>query len=51
MIKFSNGGIERPQTGDLLIWNKRNPYFPYGHVAVVLSVSLDTTTPYVIVGE
>lgn len=39
------------RSGDLLIWNKREPYFPYGHVAVVLDVQLEAEEPYITIGE
>ncbi|CAD8063605.1 unnamed protein product [Paramecium sonneborni] len=49
--KFQNGGIETPILGDLLIWQKDDGEFPYGHVAVVLNVDLESDYPHVLIAE
>ncbi|CAD8050479.1 unnamed protein product [Paramecium primaurelia] len=49
--KFLNGGIEPPQQGDLLIWQKDNGEFPYGHVAVVIAIDIVSASPHVLIAE
>ncbi|CAD8152897.1 unnamed protein product [Paramecium octaurelia] len=51
LTKFYNGMTTSIRAGDLLIWNKSYPYFPYGHVAVVLDVQLGAEEPYITIGE
>ncbi|CAD8059678.1 unnamed protein product [Paramecium primaurelia] len=51
LTKFYNGRTTNIRSGDLLIWNKREPYFPYGHVAVVLDVQLGAEEPFITIGE
>lgn len=51
ILQFKNGGKEKPLPGDLVIWNKSEPYYPFGHVAVVLDVQLSEDHPFVTIGE
>ncbi|CAK73484.1 unnamed protein product (macronuclear) [Paramecium tetraurelia] len=49
--KFQNGDIHPPQQGDLLIWKKDEEEFPYGHVAIVISVEMESSYPHVLIAE
>lgn len=37
LLQWRNGGSQRPQKGDLLVW-KPSDWNPYGHVAIVAAV-------------
>ncbi|CAD8057446.1 unnamed protein product [Paramecium primaurelia] len=51
MMKFQNGDIHTPKFGDLLIWQKDEGEFPYGHVAVVIAVEIESKYPHVLIAE
>lgn len=55
-VAYPNGaplsaGGSRPQTGDLIIYPIQGNDFPFGHVAVIVSVFLNTTVGAVYVAE
>lgn len=37
--------------GDLLIWEQSFPYFPAGHVAVIVGVDFTSSIPHVLIAE
>lgn len=51
MRSIPNDNTDWPRVGDLLIWEKRSPNYPAGHVAVIVGTDYFSSSPKIYISE